>query len=152
MKSYFVILFLLICGVFLSTRAATRFTSDGNSAEVEQLRKLELQMCDLLVRGDMEAYGQHVAEDYVRVGSDGSMTTKSDVLRAFQKNPIVAMDPADIQIRVYGEAAVLNIALTFKQQRPQGLVTSRSRITKTFVKHEQHWMLVSLVETPLPQN
>ena len=150
MKSFLVIVLLLSAGMFFSMRASTTFTSDGNSPEVEELRKLELQMCELLVHGDMEGYAQHVADDYVRIAPDGSMTTKSEVLRAFQKYPIVGMDPDDIRIRVYGNAAVLTVALTRKQQRPQGVATTRSRITKTFIKHEGSWMLVSLVETALP--
>jgi len=149
MKFLLVALFLVSSGMFLSTRGSTSFLGVSNSPEVEQVRNLEIQMCDLLVHGDMEGYAEHVADDYVRIAPDGSMTSKADVLRAFQKYPIVAMDPSDMRIRVYGDAAVLNVALTWKQRWPQGVATTRSRITKTFIKHNARWILVSLVETPL---
>jgi ketosteroid isomerase-like protein len=125
---------LLATGLVSAQSSGSGIVSDQSAAAENEVKALELRLCDLLLHGDLEEYGRHVADDYVRSGPDGSLAGKAEVLRALQKNRIVTMDPGDIRIRVCGDTAVLSVDLLWKQERATGQVALRSRITKTFVK------------------
>jgi ketosteroid isomerase-like protein len=146
MSMRFTCMTLLVAVSSWAQTAGSGIVCDRSPAAEVEVKTLELQLCDLLVRGDLDSYARHVADDYVRTGPDGSLAGKDEVLRALHKNRIVAMEPRDIRIRVYGDTAVLSVDLLWKQERGAGPVALRSRITKTFVKRAQGWILLALAE------
>ena len=125
--------------------------SENHPATTLALEKLEVVLCDLLVRGEWQKYADNLADDYVRV-LPGTMQNKQEVLQEFRDSKIntIAMIPEKMQTRIYGDSAVMIIDLLTRNRAPDGTVTeSRGRATKVFVRRNGRWYLAQLTASPL---
>jgi ketosteroid isomerase-like protein len=129
----------------------TGIKADNDAEAAESVRKLEWKLCDLLVRGEWEAYSRNLADDYVRI-LPGSLQTKQEVLDEFRtsKTKTIAMLPEKVDVRVYGDTAIVIIELRTRDRTPDGrVVEARDRATKVFLRHKGVWYLAQLSATPL---
>ena len=123
--------------------------NDGDAAE--PVRKLEWKLCDLLVRGEWETYARNLTDDYVRV-LPGSMQTKQEALDEFRtsQTKTIAMVPEKMDVRVYGDTAIVIIELRTRDRTPNGHVVEASwRATKVFLRRNGAWYLAQLSGMPL---
>jgi ketosteroid isomerase-like protein len=129
---------------------ATGFRADRAPAAEAAISALERQLCQLLVRGDWDAYARHLTDDYVRV-LPGKVQTKAEVLREFRGSGdrMITMVPEKIRTRVYGDAAIVMIDLYTRNRSPTGAITeSRGRGIKVFVRRHGQWYLAQLTAAP----
>jgi len=127
--------------------------ADADPVGVEAVKKLEIELCDLLVRGEWGSYARHLTDDYVRVIS-GKMQGKEDVLKEFRASNVktISMVPERMDVRIYDDTAVMIIQLRFRDQAPDGKITDGlGRATKVFVRRHGQWYLAQLVGSPLNQ-
>jgi ketosteroid isomerase-like protein len=125
--------------------------ADHDPTAIESLKNFERELCDLLVRGEWDAYARHLADDYVRI-STGKIQGKEDVLNDFRtsKVKIISMVPEQMDVRVYGNAAVMLIQLRFRERTPDGKITEkRGRPIKLFVRRGNKWYLAELIGSPV---
>jgi hypothetical protein len=113
--------------------------------EVEQLRRLDKQLSVATWTADALWFEKNVDDDYVLITSKGTVYTKADVVSELA-TPGMKMDPFDafeLQIRVYGDSAVVN------GRRLQHFTLGRARYandlryTDVYVKRKGRWLLVS---------
>jgi ketosteroid isomerase-like protein len=107
----------------------------------------------LLVRGEWDSYAAHLTDDYVRI-TPGKMQDKKDVLKEFRVSNVkmISMVPEQMDVRIYGDTAVMIIQLRFREQGPDGKTTDKlGRPTKVFVRRNGRWYLAQLVGSPLNQ-
>ena len=113
--------------------------------EVEQLRRLDKELSVATWTGDALWFEQNLDDDYVLITSKGTMYTKADVVSELA-TPGMKMDPFDafeLQVRVYGDSAVVN------GRRLQHFTVGRARYandlryTDVYVKRKGRWLLVS---------
>jgi hypothetical protein len=92
--------------------------ADIDVAGVESVKQLELELCSLIVKSDWAAYSRHLTDDYVRIIA-GQVESKEEVLRKFRtaKPKTISMTPEKIDVRIYGDAAVLVIDLRTRERR-----------------------------------
>lgn len=131
----------------------SKVRADTDPAATESLKKLELELCDLLVRGEWDAYARHLTDDYVRI-LPGAIEGKEDVLKDFRASNIktISMVPERMGVRIYGDTAVMIIQLRYREQAPDGKTTDKlGRATKVFVRRHGQWYLAQLVGLPLNQ-
>ena len=127
--------------------------ADTDPAAVESVKKFELELCDLLVRGEWDSYARHLTDDYVRI-LPGRIEGKENVLKGFRASNVktISMAPEQMDVRIYCDAAVMIIQLRFREQAPDGKTTEKlGRATKVFVRRHAQWYLAQLVGSPLNQ-
>jgi hypothetical protein len=127
----------------LAAALAIAFTVQAD--EVEQLRRLDKELSVATWTGDALWFEQNLDDDYVLITSKGTMYTKADVVSELA-TPGMKMDPFDafeLQVRVYGDSAVVN------GRRLQHFTVGRARYandlryTDVYVKRKGRWLLVS---------
>ncbi|MFN2421851.1 MAG: nuclear transport factor 2 family protein [Gemmatimonadota bacterium] len=131
-------------------RAQTTVRADGDSAAMAEIAALEYHLIDLLERRDLETYAAYLAEDYVRVNRGGLVSTKDQALAGFASAASGGrqwrQSPSDIEVRIYGDTAILTFVLT---QEREGLPPTRARLVKVFVRRDGRWFMVHNQGTPL---
>lgn len=96
-------------------------------------------MTQLLERGAIDEYAQHLAPDYARTTQRGRLETRAQALAAWRAAPSSRrVTPTQLWVRVYGDAAVLTGLLVSPDGGPA------IRITKTFVRLNGRWALAAL--------
>jgi len=136
---------------FPSTAQKSNTRADNNPEAVESVKKFELELCDLIVRGEWDAYASRLTDDYVRI-LPGKMQSKEEVLKEFRTSntKTISMVPEQMDVRIYGDAAVMIIQLRFREQTPDGHETDqRGRPTKLFIRRDGRWFLAQLTASPL---
>ena len=143
------VLAILLAGV---APAGEEIKADNNAAAREEIKKLEFHLIDLITKGDPE-YGTYLAEDYALINSEGQLRHKPEMLRQFtsrdSRNDSGSMTPSEMQVRIYGDTAVMNFKLTVEKKvngQPRKKV---ARATKVFIRRNGHWYMVNNQGTPL---
>jgi hypothetical protein len=110
------------------------------SADSAAIVALELEMSRLLAAGHVDEYSTYLTSDYARTTRQGALERRDVALASWRARGAGGpMQPTDLWVRVYGDAAVLTGAVA-------GADTSapRTRITKTFVRQQGRWLLAAL--------
>lgn len=121
-------------------RAQSGVRADADSAAMAEIEVLEHHLIDLLEERDLDAYESYLAEDYMRVNAAGRVDSKESVLSQFRSASVGGTSvPADLEVRVYGDTAILTFVLTIGSD---GETVRRSRLVKVFVRRDGRWMMV----------
>jgi ketosteroid isomerase-like protein len=80
-----------------------------NSSAAEELTAVAHAWDRAMVANDAEAIGRYMADDWVIVGSDGRVGNKPDFLALVRSGALThdVMESSELDVRVYGEAAVV---------------------------------------------
>lgn len=116
--------------------------NSDRSAE-DEVKKLEIEINDLEVHGQWDAYAAHLAADYSLGGI--KLQTREEVLAELRggESTILNLLPEDLRVHVYGDTAVLTGHLT-ALVRQSGRVTTRFyQFTDVFLRRDGRWYLVS---------
>ena len=103
------------------------------------------------LRADAAALDSLLADDVTYVRSSGAVDGKAEYLRALGATGQYALDslvPADLSVRVFGEAAVVTGRLIVKlraQPAPYAI-----RFTDVWARRRGRWQLVAFQATRLP--
>ncbi len=127
--------------------------ADNNPEVVESVKKFELELCDLIVRGEWDAYASRLTDDYVRILPD-KIQSKEEVLNEFRTSntKTISMVPEQMDVRIYGDTAIMIIQLRSREQTPDGhTIDHRGRAAKVFVRRSGRWFLAQLTGSPLKQ-
>jgi hypothetical protein len=146
MRKAFIITILLAWSIALtSQQPGTR--ADANPVAKGEIKALELKLAELIVRADWDEYEKHLASDYLHTRDNGHVESKDEAmanLRDVKRKIIVMeMEPADTEIRVYGDTAVSNVEFTTSARETGQVKTRRTRRTDIFVKRDGQWSLVA---------
>lgn len=141
---------IILCSISIAQTKST-FTADRDTLAEEQIKKLEFFLADLLEKGDIDTYSGYLTDDYVRITATGNVSTKKEVLEGFRKSKTVfQMTPHDLNVRVYGNTAILRAILDLETKTDAGVTRRSSVITKVFIKRNGTWCMASLQGTTLP--
>jgi ketosteroid isomerase-like protein len=142
---------IIIAASAYSAAQATNVRADDNPAAAEEIKKLEVDLCGMLVRGAWDSYAANLTDDYVRV-LPGNIQSKQEVLAEFRasKERTISMVPERMDVRVYGDTAVALIHLRTRSQDADGKIVEHLGMpTKIFVRRNGKWYLAQLTGTPL---
>jgi len=150
MRKAFTITILLAWSVALTAQQpGTR--ADANPAVKGEIKALELKLAELIVRADWDDYEKHLASGYLHTRDNGHVESKDEAmanLRDVKRKIIVMeMEPADTEIRIYGDTAVSNAEFTTSARETGQVKTRRTRRTDIFVKRDGQWCLVAGQDT-----
>ena len=121
------------------------FASAVFADDTEQVRRLDREISVATWTGDRMWFEENLADNYVLITPSGSIKGKADVIRELS-TPGLKMDPyepIEVQVRVYGDAAVVNGRMIQRFTLGGLHYANDLRYTDTYVKRKGRWVLVS---------
>jgi ketosteroid isomerase-like protein len=121
-------------------------TTGAPEAEIEGIMD---QVRQAQLRGDTAALDRLLADDYTFTNPFGEVMDKSQALSEHESGKLrfQSMDVNDVNIRVYGDAAVATGEVTLRGQRGGQDISGRYQATWTLVKDEARWLAVAAQST-----
>lgn len=113
-----------------------------------QLKKLEREWFDAVVKNDAVALNRIFADDFTAINSDGSVIGKAEMVKTFSsgKFKLDEIKSEEFKLRLYGTTAVVNGRSTYVRE---GKTLGSSSHTEVWVKRAGVWKAVSWVSLPI---
>src|SRR6185369_11030794 len=117
----------------------------SQSGVIEEIKKIDRERIQAQIGADAVALDRIYADDFTGVGPSGTLRTKKDVLSDFKSGSLKfqSITTDDVQIRVYGNAAVETGLSTMKGQDAAKVVPEENRFTRVWIKQGGRWRLVA---------
>src|SRR3954464_11885777 len=111
----------------------------------EGLRKLDNERIQAQIHADATALDRIYAADFLGVGPSGTVRTKPQVISDFTSGDLrfQSITTDDVQVRVYGNAAVETGRSTMDGQDKGKTVPRDTRFTRVWIKQQGRWRLVA---------
>jgi len=150
------ILVLAVLAMAASSVSLCQMTEDKSAPKgkaEQELIKLEKDRAQAAVRGDTAFLEQNTADDYTFINPRGTLATKAQMLAAFKSGDIKLQSNEldDLQVRVYGDTAVLTGRSTQKGQTQGQDSSGQYRFTRVYVKRDGHWQSVAFQSTRIAE-
>lgn len=143
--------FLTFCSVSLGQTVQRPAQADKDE---QALRRLEDEWLSSLLRGDKVTFDRIVADDFT--GTDESATVRQkaqerELIQAPPSSIKASLTNEDVQVRIYGDTAIVNGRIVYKAQPGgQAEISFQSRYTDTFLKRQGRWQVVARHYSRLP--
>ncbi|MBA3711301.1 MAG: nuclear transport factor 2 family protein [Pyrinomonadaceae bacterium] len=124
------------------------------SGTAEQaVRQLDTERVQALLRSNTTTLERIFADDYANTNNSGEVLTKGQVMAEVKSGDVkyetITID--DVQVRVYGDTAVLTGRATVKGARKGQDISGQNRVTRVYVKQAGGWRLVAQQSTRIAQ-
>jgi ketosteroid isomerase-like protein len=146
-------LWLTLCAALLLSPAVLPAQTAATPQSVQMIRALEERRFAAMMRRDTEALAAMLSDDLTYTHSSGQLETKGQFLDSIRNGAIqyTAILPEGLDVRLYGETAVVTGKGTFKV-RMQGEDRSlQLRFTDVYVRRGDGWQMVAWQSTRLPE-
>jgi uncharacterized protein (TIGR02246 family) len=123
---------------------------DDRDAKAEQeVRAVEKQRVDALLRGDVEILDKIWAEDFMQITYRGEYRNKRHRMAALKAGVVKYESITNDYdgVRIYGDAAIVTGIGTRKGQEYNRKIAGQFRFTRVWVKKEGRWQLVHMHST-----
>jgi len=150
MKIWTLLAFVLIAGLPHAAAHARDGSARSTPPEaVDEIKALELARNQALLHGDVAALDKMTSEDYTFVTLRGEMRSKSEILKGFASGTFKyeSREIFDLNVRVYGDTAVVTGRSTQKGMENQRDYSGSYWFTRVYIKQEGHWVSVALQAT-----
>jgi uncharacterized protein (TIGR02246 family) len=109
----------------------------------QQLRRVAQDWVTAELRGDTAALGGILADDFVGIGPLGFMLTKEEWIQRHQSGVLryTSLTLEDVQVRVYGDAAILTGRETQTATYGGQDIPGEFRATLIWVRQQGRWRL-----------
>ena|ERR1700730_5635063 len=110
----------------------------------EELLKWEKEFEKAVVANDADAIGKFLADDWVVVDPNGEIIDKARFLDVIKSRTLTheLMESEEMNVRAYGDSAVVTALMTTKGKFAGQEFTTRERATNVFVKQSGRWQCV----------
>ena len=124
------------------------------SKDEQEVRRLEDEWLGSYLRGDKTTFGRIVAGDFTGTDESAKVRNKVQERELIQAPPSsikASLTNEDIQVRIYGDTAVVVGRIVYKAQ-PGGQteISFQSRFTDTLLKRQGRWQVVARHYSRLP--
>jgi ketosteroid isomerase-like protein len=120
--------------------------AQAQNENVEQtIRRLENDRSQASLRGDFATLERIVADDFSTVGTSGAVRNKAQWIgdRKSGALKVESQTFADVNVRVYGDAAIITGLMTQKGQDKGKDISGQVRFTRVYVKRNGQWQIVA---------
>jgi ketosteroid isomerase-like protein len=137
--------FALAIGLW-ATHVLAHSSSDKSKEEV---RALEAARNDAIVRGDAATLERMTSDDYTFITLRGELRTKAEIVKGFATGAFKyeSREISDLNIRVYGNAAVVTGRSTQKGTENGKDYSGDYWFTRVYVREKGRWLTVALQTT-----
>jgi uncharacterized protein (TIGR02246 family) len=150
MKRILTAVCLVLCASMIWARATAASPATDQAAEKE-IRQIEEELRTAVVKGDAATFERVLADDYTTTNVNGLTRTKAqlvaDVKSGAAKTASLTLD--NIQVRVYGDTAVLTAERTAKSSLRGTDTSGRQRMIRVLVKKQGRWQPVAMQATAM---
>ena len=118
---------------------------DSRADDVDEIRRLDKEITMATWTADAQWFQKNVADDYVLIAPNGIVRTRIDVIRELA-TPGLKMEPyepLEVQIRVYGDSAVVTGRILQRFTLGRIRYANDLRYTDVWVKRKGKWLLVT---------
>ncbi|MCS6805026.1 MAG: nuclear transport factor 2 family protein [Acidobacteriota bacterium] len=121
------------------------------SAAEEAVRMAQIRRFEAMMRGQVKLLERLLDDDLTYTHSSGIVDTKADLLHSLQAGAIRydSIEADDIQIRLYGQTAVVTGQARMKVRRQGQPLDFRVRFTEVYVKRNNQWLLIAWQSTEI---
>jgi ketosteroid isomerase-like protein len=120
-------------------------TGGANDADAEkQVATLSKQHREAVVKGDTKALDAILADDWVEVGPSGGVETRDQQAKHMKDGKVdfEAIDPQEVKVRVYGDAAVVMGCYHIKLRHNVHKHADLFRVTEVYARQGREWRCV----------
>ena len=120
----------------------------------QQIRDLEGQINATVVSGGLHVFERLLADDFTHTNRSGIFRTKAQWLANHKpgQSPYIAYDVDDMNIRVYGDTAVVTVRTTPKGRDSKGnSITGQYRYLRVWAKRDGQLRAVAFQGTRIAQ-
>src|ERR1044071_2963990 len=107
MKLVLVSLFIFTGTLFSQS---TKINAEKNAGVEQEIQKIEMDLENSIMTGDVEKYSSLLAADYLLINPAGVVVTRDQIVAALKASGASKGDSLltdNLKVRVYGETAVL---------------------------------------------
>ena len=135
---------IFLAGAIASGQEQGEKRAENRVAE-QAVRKLDNERIQAQIHADAAALEQIYADDFIGVGPSGTVRTKAQVISDFTSGDLrfQSITTDDVQVRVYGNAAVETGGSTMDGQDKGKTVPRDTRFTRVWIKQQGRWRLVA---------
>ena len=153
MKRTLVIALVAIAALYLALGQGIANNKAANINVQEELKKLENDRAQAVLKGDTAALDRMTADDYTVINISGQLLTKAQVFEAIKSGDLKydQLENNDIQVRVYGDTAVLTGRTTQKGQFKGKDISGQTRFTRVYLKQHGKWQAVAFQATRIAE-
>jgi len=110
----------------------------------EELNTLEKEWALSFVKNDADAIGRFMADDWIVISPDGNVIDKATFLGLIKSGMLTheQMKFAEVNVRVYGDSAVVTSRATSKGRIRGEAFSELERSTDVFVREGGQWKSV----------
>ncbi len=126
----------------------------GQKMTVEQtLMKMEQEMTDAIIKGDMSVYDKYAADSAVFTDPGGMLMNKAQSMAMFKAGDLkIESSKIDgMKVQMFGDTAIATYTTTDKGMYKGRDISGQYRWTDVFVKMGGKWKLVAGQGTPIMQ-
>jgi len=137
---------------FLVIGTASVAKAQTESAE-QELINLENGWAEALVKRDVAFLDRILADDFMTTSSRGIVSTKAQILAGVKSSAYVYISITldDIQVRIYGDVAMVTGRNTVKSMRNGRDISGQERWTDTWIRHDGRWQAVATHNSKIAQ-
>jgi ketosteroid isomerase-like protein len=116
----------------------------------EELKQVGRQWDAAIVENDIVKIGSFMAEEWVIVGTEGGITSKSNFLEYVKSGELFhnTMDFEDVRVKIYGDTGVVTSKGTSAGTYRGEPFSYYEWSTNVYVKTDGHWRCVLTMLTP----
>jgi ketosteroid isomerase-like protein len=133
------------------TPAQTTSAKPHESGDTEQvILRLESEGREATLKNDIAANDRLLADNWININPDGSITTKAKLLELLKDGSfkIMSIENDEVMVRVYADTVVVTGRSTTKRAGQGGEVLTRQvRFTRVYARKGQRWQVVSAHNT-----
>jgi ketosteroid isomerase-like protein len=124
--------------------------SDNAGAE-QQVKQLEQQVRNAVLKGDTSVLAQHLSDDYVGIAPDGQVLDKNQSIQNLKNGTVKysSIDVTDERVRMYGDTAIYSGSADVKMTIDGQPQNGKLRATIVWAKQNGQWKRVSFQATPV---
>jgi uncharacterized protein (TIGR02246 family) len=128
---------------------ANVFARSSADKTKEEIRALETARNEAIVHGDAAALERMTSDDYTFITLRGELRTKAQIVKGFSTGAFkyASREISDLNIRVYGNAAVVTGRSSQKGTENGKDYSGDYRFTRVYVKENGQWLTVALQTT-----
>src|SRR5215475_6734535 len=103
------ILLLAVAGLVLSSLGIAQTKSGKSSNVADEIKKLEQQRNEAILRGDTAMLDKLTPDDYISTSARGKIEKKAEILDGLKSGKLKfdSRELSDIDVRVYGNTAIV---------------------------------------------
>jgi ketosteroid isomerase-like protein len=132
-------------------KKSTKPAASTSASVEEQIKKLETDRAQAVVRADVATLEAQTSDDYTLINANGQLSGKSDTMNAIKSGNIklTSNELSDLKVRLYGNTAIVTGRSASKGTIGGMEIKGPILFTRVYVKTNGRWQSVAFQQTPV---